>query len=439
MAQTASGGQYEVTDQVNQGGGSSSSTNYQVFDSVNYAPSGDLFGIDSNAREPHPDVTEPVTANPTPPATEPEAGAPVMTPPPAASPGFLEQIGTGIVDGVSLVIAPIEAFLASPAGEPTHTGVAIAVAAASATLVLLPAVTGLAVGAAAGAAAGSTAIGATASAAAGLSSTSSATLPAFSNFFNWFGGWIRRRRGYGRVYDAASRQGIAGATIRILAASVPGFSRGKLIESITTDRQGRFTFRGRPGAYRLQVVAADHVFPSQRASLGYTGGELVTNTDGTLTPDIPTDGQFAAAAVVTEQLQTLVAWINGIRIPLMLVGTMTGIYFYLDRGLGIDLGVLLVYLLLWSYELYSIWYGRRRGTIVAHGTPVWLATVRALDPSGQLLAARATDHAGHFSMLLPAGRYTVEVVKNGSPARRFPVRQASYGELTPRLELAGGR
>lgn len=105
---------------------------------------------------------------------------------------------------------------------------------------------------------------------------------------------LRRRKGWGQVYNTLNKMPVDLATLRLVSAET-----GRVIQSKVTDKEGRYAFVVNPGKYAIQVVKNGFAFPSfllgnakndgRRTDIYH--GEIinVTANDAVITANIPLD------------------------------------------------------------------------------------------------------------------------------------------------------
>jgi hypothetical protein len=108
-------------------------------------------------------------------------------------------------------------------------------------------------------------------------------------------GLRKRRRYWGTVYDAITKQPIDPAIVELVDATT-----GQVIEQSITDLYGRFGFLDSPGYYFIRVAKTHYLFPSKivQGEIDgvfenvYHGEKFVIHTDqGVTAPNIPMDPQ----------------------------------------------------------------------------------------------------------------------------------------------------
>jgi|GEM_PF-1783789 len=109
--------------------------------------------------------------------------------------------------------------------------------------------------------------------------------------------WFWKRRKYGMVYNAITKQPIDLAAVRIYSAAT-----NKLVSTQVTDAKGRYSYIGEPGEYYLKVQKQDYQFPSsslgknlrdgQYADLYYGAPVVLTDQENTFALNVPLDPEL---------------------------------------------------------------------------------------------------------------------------------------------------
>ncbi len=103
----------------------------------------------------------------------------------------------------------------------------------------------------------------------------------------------RKRKKWGMIYNALSKQPIELAIVRLLQAKA-----NVVVQTRITDAQGRFAFQVPPGEYRIQVAKPNFVYPSVFLKDAHEDGEwldvyhgetITVREETALTPNIPID------------------------------------------------------------------------------------------------------------------------------------------------------
>lgn len=228
-----------------------------------------------------------------------------------------------------------------------------------------------------------------------------------------FFGWFRRGKKFGIVFDSANGKGIKGASVRLISEGGGKFEPGKLIGTAITDEKGYYSFKVVPGKYRVEVTAINFRFPSTRRLEDYHGETIDTGNQQNLNPDIPMDSLTPEAVISVRSFKNFGLFLDAIRLPLMAIGTIIAVMFYLYYKATIDIVILAMYAILWLFEIYRWYLNHQISHVYSPDGPVHNATVRLLDFDGNLIATSVTQRNGEFSIFSPAGVYRLEVVKYG--------------------------
>ena len=235
--------------------------------------------------------------------------------------------------------------------------------------------------------------------------------------------WRRRRKRWGVVYDAVSKQPVDLSMVRLYR-----LADGRLVQSRVTDRYGRYFFLVDPGSYRLAAAKAGFGFPSgylkgQRQDGGfldlYHGEPIeVTAEHALVAANVPLDplstgAQHAPwrirAKRVLRTVQHLAA-LSGILVALAILILRPGVY------AGVVLGVQLsIYLL-----IRRLAKPRRKprgwGIVYDERTrrPLSNVVVRVFEPVyNKLLATAMTDRRGRYNFLVGPNEYYARFRKDG--------------------------
>jgi len=240
----------------------------------------------------------------------------------------------------------------------------------------------------------------------------------------------RKRRGFGVIYNAATKIPIDLASVRLfkLADGATDLTQpGRLVQSRVTNKQGQYYFLVQPGTYRLQVMKAGFVFPSVFAAnrtkddkyLDVYHGEIITvsGKDASVTANIPVD------PIATGALQEpkAIIWKRRLRIAQRFVavsGVIISAVVVVIQPSWITLGLFIfqaaLYLL--THRLTKAVKPTNWGIVYDEKTKKPLARVvaRIFDPTyNKLLETQVTDSAGRFSFFLGPNEYYAVFQKKG--------------------------
>ncbi len=364
----------------------STSEHYQL-DGVEW--SGSVFGTGQSSQF---DVTpsalaapssaaEPTTADPVVPAPTgtgtPPTGPRSPQPPPLSS-SSLSSSSSSLVDEVRASIAPVAAL---PAVRTTAASANVATAIATAIAVAAPLV------------------------------ANAPLLNPLGQLVAWLlslGGRHRRRAQWGTVRDSESGQPIPLVLIRLLRAD-----DGKLVSSVLTDHQGRFSLTPVPGRYLVTATKAGYMFPSKVQAAGYHGQPLGVTRGDELALDLALDPDLGRVGRRLWQLDWFEGVSRALQPLLVTVGSAFTVVYAIVEPTPLHLGTLVAYGILFA----SLVWRRFRHTemvsrVVDHGTRrgVPLAIVRLSNlASDQLVLTRVSDPHGALSLAVAPGSYRARV------------------------------
>lgn len=254
-------------------------------------------------------------------------------------------------------------------------------------------------------------------------------LPMLSNlhflFFHFVSGVLslfgikRKRRAWGVVYDAITKEPIGLAIVRLFDA------KKKLIETQVTDDAGRFGFLVQPSSYILEIVKQDFVYPSKLVTGKTDGdfedcyhGETLETKEGTINVSVPLDPLNRKEARKKQPLLlTAKSVMHTLALPLLIVGWASSWLVTLFAYSVTNLGMTFIYLFFAVIHVALLPKKFRPwGTVFAAGTleAVPLAVISIIDTKfNRVLKTRLTDYSGRFNFLPPAGEYKLSVKKEG--------------------------
>ncbi|MBI4281656.1 hypothetical protein HY625_02405 [Candidatus Uhrbacteria bacterium] len=266
-------------------------------------------------------------------------------------------------------------------------------------------------------------------------------LPMLSNlhllFYHFISGVLslfgikRKRRAWGVVYDAITKEPIGLAIVRLFDAQTPITKQGvvtgqrKLIETQVTDDAGRFGFLVQPSSYMLEVVKQDFIYPSKLVTGKTDGdfedcyhGETLTTKEGAINVSVPLDPLNRKEARKKQPLLlTAKSVMHTLALPLLLIGWTSSWLVTLFAYSVTNLGMTFIYLFFAIIHVALLPKKFRPwGTVFSAGTleAVPLAVISIIDTKfNRVLKTRLTDYSGRFNFLPPAGEYKLSVKKEG--------------------------
>ena len=220
----------------------------------------------------------------------------------------------------------------------------------------------------------------------------------------------RKQKRWGVVRDAESNQPVPFAQVRILTAK-----EGKLLDSQTTDTVGQFAFFVPTGTYTVQVSKPNYVFPSKIDSTGYKGGLVSIQDNEVINLDVPIDPAISVVGHRLKLLDTFEQLAHAVRLPILLLGTITSLVFLISATTALNGAVFTLYCFSWMYELISRRVNHTSiGHVVDSGTKqgLSLAIVRIFDNvSGKLMLSKVSDKQGQYAVFVGKGSYHATVTR----------------------------
>lgn len=217
---------------------------------------------------------------------------------------------------------------------------------------------------------------------------------------------------WGQVIDAETGQPVAAALVRILALET-----GRVLDTQTTNVDGRFGFLVEPGTYHIEVMKQHYQFPSKLASDGYHGETVQVLKEQVLELMIPLDPELALVSHrlrLISQFESLARLLN---VPVLILGLILSALIVFGQPTVLNLAVLVLYGFAALYT-FAQWlrHGHRAGLVIDDHTTskLNLAILRLFDTvTGKLLASKVTNDKGEYFLWTHPGTYKVSIVKPG--------------------------
>jgi len=227
----------------------------------------------------------------------------------------------------------------------------------------------------------------------------------FANLFAWFLAiFKKKKKPWGRVYDSETGVGIPLVAVRLFDKDY-----NRLVKTEMTDNEGRFGFLVNSGKYYIKVLKKDFVFPSKVIHKDYHGQALEVKKEQAILVDIPLDSNIDKLSYKLNVLTKVTNFLEFFRIPLLVVGTFIAIAFMVTYFRVIDIIVLVVYILLWIWEIYALLSKSKTfGKVFDSETreSINLAIVRVFNSmSNKLVSTKVSDSSGRFRFLVDKGDY----------------------------------
>ena len=143
--------------------------------------------------------------------------------------------------------------------------------------------------------------------------------------------FLKRRRLWGVVYDARTKQPVELAVIRLFDQE-----HHKLLETRVTPKSGRYSFLAEPGEYYLEVTKEGFHFPSRIVTGSidneytniYLGHVIKLGAGQSLVaPDIPVDSESGVVQKPGFFRRVLIPMMDQLRFPILLVATIFAVAF----------------------------------------------------------------------------------------------------------------
>jgi hypothetical protein len=231
-------------------------------------------------------------------------------------------------------------------------------------------------------------------------------------------GFRRNRRNWGVVYNAVTKQPLERAIVRLYDA----VSRS-LVETDVTGGDGVFSFLPKQGKYSLKVTRSQFVFPSRlvRGSGNdgeyenlYHGETLELKENQVVAVSIPMDPAEARSSLVFKLKQLARRLGNQLNWGILLVGMSFATFTLSGHFSFLNLAVFIIYLIL---LIHSLMVYRKRET--SFGVVRDRASNELVEGVGislydtefnRMVQRRVSDEQGRFQLLVPPGKYRLEVV-----------------------------
>ncbi len=282
-----------------------------------------------------------------------------------------------------------------------------------------------------------------------------AAFPAFSRvlsgLFNlmsapvWGMGGPSGKHAWGIVYDTSTKTPIEKAVIRVFSAP-----SDRLRATIRTNKNGQFGFILPPGNYSLTGSASGFDFPTRLITAStdgpyanlYRGGAFQVDGDGTEKAQINFNVPLDRVKVTTfdlVELKTLTAvsrFFQAIRIPLMILGTLSTGYLVFTQGRTFDYVLAVVYALMWGWEIKNMLKKKAFGVVKdQRGNPISLVVIRVLDKYNRLKTTIVTGDDGKFQANLDPGEYRLDISRPGYKSVRTQLIKISNVQDIGKLDI----
>jgi len=263
----------------------------------------------------------------------------------------------------------------------------------------------------------------TVGAAAGLSSSIINFVNSFFPYLNYLINLLlqllgirRKEKPWGTIYDSMTKEPIDLAIIRLFDAK-----KKNLVETLVTDKSGRFGFSSLAGRYYLAVTKSDYIFPSKL--LGdtkidgdyhnlYYGENINLNKSERLNISIPIDQRTAIEARLSlkDRIKSLSEKLS---LPVLIISLLLALFaLWVSLTLFNEVLVILYVLIIifrkktakLSTENWGIVFDRKTLKKIS-GIPI-----KVLDKKyNKMLETQISDKRGRFGFILPKGEYYLRI------------------------------
>jgi hypothetical protein len=232
----------------------------------------------------------------------------------------------------------------------------------------------------------------------------------------------RKRRTFGVVYNAITKVPIELATVRVYSSP-----DNRLVKSVVTSPEGKYSLAVNPGEYKLVVSKSGYIFPSEylkdvkadgKYLDVYTGQILVVNEkDALIAANVPVDPSEAGAFHAPRSL-AFKRFARSLQLLMAPLGVVISIGVYVVQPsvfaaimIGVQCLVLLLVLRLAKARKPKGW-----GIVYDESThrPVGNTVIRVFEPKyNKLVETALSDSLGSYSFLLGPNEYFVTYNKPG--------------------------
>ena len=256
------------------------------------------------------------------------------------------------------------------------------------------------------------------------------------NFYQLLG-YLRKKRRWGMVYDYKTKRPVPFAKVILVSVL-----NKKIVNSVNCNNIGEFGFLVKPGEYYVEVgsnsikgiVSNKSKTDQKRFNKGrrdsiykniYYKDEIIEikdtqKMDLELDISVPVliDQNAAKNNHLLNLYNTFKRVLVIIRIPILLVGSLIAISLFIYRGNNYDIGILILYILLWIWMIYELFTHESAVMNVVEkesGLPLSLVVSRLVsDQDNKIEAVAVTDKYGRAVFGgAKTGNYTICSAKSG--------------------------
>lgn len=251
----------------------------------------------------------------------------------------------------------------------------------------------------------------------------------------------KKRNTFGIVYNGITKVPIGLAIVRVYRVT-----DYRLMKSVVTSPEGRYSLTMAPGDYRLEVTKPGFVFPSKYLAGAkvdgnyldvYTGQTLtVTDREALIAANIPLDPSEAEAYHAPRSL-ALRRFARSLQTLLAFSGLILSVVVLIIQPSLAAGALLVIQILVMLLVLKLVRPKKPKGWGIVYDAvthkPVGNAIIRVFEPKyNKLVETTLSDSHGRYSFLLGANEYFVSYSKTGYAEKIVrPVDYTSKHEPTP--------
>lgn len=270
----------------------------------------------------------------------------------------------------------------------------------------------------------------------------------FLLFFQYLRNWKRGIKNWGTVFESETNLPIDFATVKIYSKD------GRVLDSVLTDKEGRFGFLVTEGSYSVEVQKDGFVFPSKVSEKMfdkdlyrniYMGGQVHFEADQVINFNIPIDVQGKSLREFSqEKIKSMSlpwkSWLRAIQGAVFVAGFLLTIFnvIYLTSFLSILFA--LVYLAIIFYQIFG--HQKSYGKLIdkTTGEPIPFAVVSIFHPQDptKKIGFVISDMMGRVYRLIENGKYDLNIKGKTLSGYDFHVKESAKvksGVLNDKVEI----
>ncbi|MDP1884665.1 MAG: Ig-like domain-containing protein [Candidatus Moranbacteria bacterium] len=260
--------------------------------------------------------------------------------------------------------------------------------------------------------------------------------------------WRRGVKNWGTVFESETNMPIDFATVKIYSKD------GRVLDSVLTDKEGRFGFLVAEGLYSVEVQKDGFVFPSRVNKEMfdkdlykniYMGGQVHFEADQVINFNIPIDVQGRSLRESSkEKIKAMSlpwkAWLRIIQNVIFVAGFLLAIFNVIYLTSLISIVFFLVYVAVIFYQIFG--HQKSYGKLIdkATGEPIPFAVVSIFHPQdpSKKIGFVISDMMGRVYRLIENGKYDLNIKGKTLSGHDFHVKEAAKvknGVLNEKVEI----